>query len=77
MEFWKLTTRKESVEIIQVGQQWMGIMFSQKGHIYSGEGFQTYLRALSSEVVLWRVEGARLGKTSASPLMHSMGLHFG
>lgn len=51
-------------------------MFSQKGCIYSGKVFK-HLRTLRSEVGLWGLEGARLGKTSASPLMHSIGLHFG
>lgn len=55
----------------------MGMEFSQKGHIYSGEGLQTHLGALSGELGLWRLgKGGRWGQTSASQ-MHSMGLHFG
>ena len=55
----------------------MGMEFSQKGRIYSGEGLQTHLGALSGELGLWRLgKGGRWGQTSASQ-MHSMGLHFG
>ena len=54
-----------------------GMEFSQKGRIYSGEGLQTHLGALSGELGLWRLgKGGRWGQTSASQ-MHSMGLHFG
>lgn len=40
----------------------MGMMFSQKGGVYAGRGFQTCLGALGSEVGLRGPRGGQIGQ---------------